>query len=177
MLLCSYATLRWITRNVLPVYNHPIQVTGQDSCKVITMVTPTTSYILQECTAMTQTEISVHNYTINRHIHTPWSIIHNGCNPARITLSMCRQSGVGTVLNTLVISEKFCYADITVVNNTMGILGLVSEPPNITGIWDIPLYAWLRYLGYSPSCLTAYNPSLAGSIISCSSYTTDPGLQ
>ena len=59
MLLCTYATLRWITQNVLPAYNHPIQATGQDSRKVITMVTPTKTYILQQCTATTQTETSV----------------------------------------------------------------------------------------------------------------------
>jgi len=59
MLLCTYATLRWITQNVLPAYNHPIQATGQDSCRVITMVTPTKTYILQQCTATAQTETSV----------------------------------------------------------------------------------------------------------------------
>ena len=53
------ATLRWITQNVLPAYNYPIQATGQDSCRVITMVTPTKTYILQQCTATTQTETSV----------------------------------------------------------------------------------------------------------------------
>jgi len=58
MLLCMCATLRRITQNVLPAYNHPIQDTGQDSCRVITMVTPTTTYILQQCTATTQTETS-----------------------------------------------------------------------------------------------------------------------
>jgi len=59
MLLCMYATLRWITQCALPAYTHPIQATGQDSCKVITMVTPTTTYILQQCTATAQTETSV----------------------------------------------------------------------------------------------------------------------
>jgi len=59
ILLCMYATLRWITQNVLPAYNYPIQATGRDSCRVITMVTPTTAYILQQCTATTQTETSV----------------------------------------------------------------------------------------------------------------------
>jgi len=59
MLLCMYATLRWIRQNLLPAYNHPIQATGQDSCRVITMVTPTKTYILQQCTETTQTETSV----------------------------------------------------------------------------------------------------------------------
>jgi len=54
-----YAALRWITQNVLPAYNHPIQAMGQDSCKMITMVTATKTYILQQCTATGQTETSV----------------------------------------------------------------------------------------------------------------------
>ena len=58
MLLCMYATLRWITQNVLPAYNHPIQATGQDSCKVITVVTSTATYVLQQCTATARTETS-----------------------------------------------------------------------------------------------------------------------
>ena len=58
MLLCTYATLRWITQNVLPAYNHPIQATGQDSCKVITVVTSTATYVLQQCTATAWTETS-----------------------------------------------------------------------------------------------------------------------
>jgi len=65
MLLCMYATLRWITQNALPAYNHPIQAAGQDSCRVITMVTPTKTYILQQCTATTQTETSVQERNSN----------------------------------------------------------------------------------------------------------------
>jgi len=59
LLLCMYAILRWITQNVLPAYDYPIQATGQDSCNVITMVTPTTTYVLQQRTAMDRTDTSV----------------------------------------------------------------------------------------------------------------------
>ena len=73
-----YATLRWITQNVLPAYNHPIQATGQDSCRVITMVTPTTTYILQQCTATAQTETSVQETdpTTSAEIVIGWSLYH-----------------------------------------------------------------------------------------------------
>ena len=57
--LLLYAILRWITQNVLPAYDYPIQATGQDSYNVITMVTPTTTYVLQQRTAMDQTDTSV----------------------------------------------------------------------------------------------------------------------
>ena len=65
ILLCMYAALRWITQNVLPAYNHPIQDTGQDSRRVITMVTPTKTYILQQCTTMAQTGTSVQERNSN----------------------------------------------------------------------------------------------------------------
>ena len=59
ILLCTYATLRCISRNVLPAYNYPIQATSQDSCRVITVATPNKTSILQQCTAMNQTETTV----------------------------------------------------------------------------------------------------------------------
>jgi len=59
ILLCTYATLRWITKNIFPAYNHPIQATSQDFCRVITEATPNKTYILQQCTAMNQTETIV----------------------------------------------------------------------------------------------------------------------
>ena len=61
MILSAYATIRCVSLNVLPTHicNHPIQATGNGSCKVITMVTPTTTYILQQCTEVVQTENSV----------------------------------------------------------------------------------------------------------------------
>jgi len=78
ILLCTYAALRWITLNVLPAYNYPIQATEQDSCRVITMVTPTTTYILQQFTAMAQTETSLQEKSpnVSAEIVTGWSVYH-----------------------------------------------------------------------------------------------------
>jgi len=65
LLLCMFATLRCISQRVLPTHHHPIQAADRDSCRVITVVTPNITYILQQCTATTQTEASVQGTDAN----------------------------------------------------------------------------------------------------------------
>ena len=77
VLLCAYATLRCISRNALPTHSHPIQATGQDSSRVITMVTPTKTYFFQQCTAVDQTETSVQETDSNASAEIVMGLFNN----------------------------------------------------------------------------------------------------